>query len=145
MTPSEVAELLSLSVELDRYMTADKATKEKVIAWAAVLGSEAPGLSFAEAQRLVIEYYGSEGESLTVFALIDLWKRDRRLLPHQVAADVRSAKARGLVSRDWPEGDALPAEVADRLSAARAGDRDVAGGVGAAGSRLALQVGGVCD
>ena len=49
VTPSEVADLLSLSVELDRYATADKMTKEKVVAWAAVLAAEAPSMSFDEA------------------------------------------------------------------------------------------------
>lgn len=126
MTPSEVADLLSLSVELDRYATADKMTKEKVVAWTAVLNTEAPGMSFGEAQQCVIRYYGTEGESLTVYALIDVWKQGRRLLPHQVAADVRSAKARGLIAPSYSNNLPLPAEVASALAAARAQDRDTA-------------------
>lgn len=126
MTPSEVADLLSLSVELDRYATADKMTKEKVVAWAAVLNAEAPGMSFGEAQQCVIRYYGTEGESLTVYALIDLWKQGRRLLPHQIAADVRSAKARGLIDPAYSHKLPLPVEVAERLAAARAADRSSA-------------------
>ena len=125
MTPSEVADLLSLSVELDRYATADKMTREKVVAWAAVLASEAPAMTFDEAQAATIRYYGTAGESLTVFALIDAWKLGKRMLPHQIAADVRSAKARGLIGDHDPRVP-LPAEVAARLAAARANDREVA-------------------
>lgn len=125
MTPSEVADLLSLSVELDRYATAEKMTREKVVAWAAVLASEAPTMTFDEAQAATIRYYGNAGESLTVFALIDAWKQDRRMLPHQIAADVRSAKARGLIGSHDPRVP-LPADVAERLAAARAADRDSA-------------------
>ncbi len=144
MTPSEVADLLSLSVELDRYATADKMTKEKVVAWAAVLNAEAPSMSFSEAQQCVIRYYGTEGESLTVYALIDLWKQGRRLLPHQIAADLRSAKARGLIEKGWPESKVLPWEVRDKLAAARAADREAAAQhevEGATESPLQLEVG----
>lgn len=126
MTPSEVAALLSLSAELDRYATADKTTKEKVVAWTAVIASEAPGMTFDEARQVAISYYGTAGESLTVYALIDLWKRGKRLAPHQIAADVRSAKARGLVDRSWDPFTPLPSVVAGKLAAARADAQDAA-------------------
>lgn len=116
MKPSEVADLLSLSVELDRFSTADKMTPEKVVAWAAVFAQEAPGMTFAEAQPLVIKFYGTAGESLTPFALIELWKRSRRLVPAQIEADVRVAKAIGLIPADHPPRGALPASVARELS-----------------------------
>lgn len=121
MTPSEVADLLSLSVELDRYMTADKATKEKVVAWAAVLNATAPAMTFDEAQKLVIEFYGTAGESLTVYALIDLWKRDHRLLRSQIEADVRVAKRLGIVEASHGAASQLPADAAERLAEYRAG------------------------
>ncbi|MCW2287011.1 hypothetical protein EDF60_1662 [Leucobacter luti] len=121
MTPSEVADLLSLSVELDRYSTADKMTKEKVVAWAAVFGQEAPAMTFDEAQPLVIRYYGTAGESLTPFALIDLWRAEKRMMPSQIAADVRVAKRLGMVAADHWTRDPLPADVARRLAEYRAG------------------------
>ena len=142
MTPSEVADLLSLSSELDRYATADKMTRERVVAWTAVIGSEAPQMTFDEAQQIVIRYYGTAGESLTVYALIDLWKQSRRMAPHQIAADVRSAKARGLIGRDWDTRTALPADVAGRLAAARDEERQAAPGeVDSGPSKLRLEVG----
>ncbi len=122
MTPSEVADLLSLSVELDRYSTADKMTREKVVAWAAVFAQEAPGMTFAEAQPLVIRFYGIAGESLTPFALIELWKDEKRMLPAQIAADVRVAKRLGLVAADHRARDPLPADAARRLAEYRAGE-----------------------
>lgn len=121
MTPSEVADLLSLSVELDRYSTAEKMTREKVVAWAAVFAQEAPGMTFAEAQPLVIRFYGTAGESLTPFGLIELWREDRRMLPAQIAADVRVAKRLGLVDARHGHRDPLPPEVARKLSEYRAG------------------------
>lgn len=121
MTPSEVADLLSLSVELDRYATADKMTKEKVVAWSAVFAQEAPLMTFAEAQPLVVKFYGTAGESLTPFGLIELWKESRRMMPSQIAADVRVAKRLGLVAADHPRGGVLPDGVARRLAEYRAG------------------------
>lgn len=140
MTPSEVADLLSLSSELDRYSTADKMTRERVIAWAAVFASEAPAMTFSEAQPLVIRFYGSAGESLTAFALIELWKAGRRLLPHQIAADVRSAKARGLLAASWVGSDPLPTDVAERLSQARLDDQGKAPELSAMTDRRTLQI-----
>lgn len=121
MTPSEVADLLSLSVELDRYSTADKMTKEKVVAWAAVFAQEAPGMTFAEAQPLVVKFYGTAGESLTPFGLIELWKDEKRMMPAQIAADVRVAKGLGFVAATHRARDPLPADVARRLADYRAG------------------------
>ena len=76
----------------------------------------------------MIRYYGTAGESLTVFALIELWKQGRRLLPHQIAADVRSAKARGLLAASHDPRVPLPVEVAERLAAVRAADAEAAPG-----------------
>ena len=120
MTPSEVADLLSLSVELDRYATADKMTKEKVVAWAAVFAQEAPLMDFNEAQTLVVKYYGTAGESLTPFALIELWQESKRMTRHQIEADVRVAKRLGLVPADHPSRGVLPDGVARELAEYRA-------------------------
>jgi len=119
MTPSEVADLLSLSVELDRYATADKMTRERVVAWAAVLAAHAPSMTFAEAQALVIDYYGLHGESLTPQRLVELWRDKKRLLPSQVAADVRTARAMGLVAAAWPTSTPVPDHVAAKLADVR--------------------------
>lgn len=143
MTPSEVADLLSLSVELDRYATADKMTKEKVVAWAAVFAQEAPLMTFAEAQPLVIKFYGIAGESLTPYGLIELWRESRRMMPSQIAADVRVAKRLKLVPADHPSGAALPESVARELAEYRAGVNAEIPAIEASldGVQLALDVG----
>lgn len=143
MTPSEVADLLSLSVELDRYATADKMTKEKVVAWAAVFAQEAPLMTFAEAQPLVIRFYGSAGDSLTPYALIDLWKAENRMMPSQIAADVRVAKRLRIISASHPAAEPLPDGASRKLANYRAGVNAAVPEVeaGPAGPVSALEVG----
>lgn len=119
MTPSEVADLLSLSLELDRYATADKMTKERAVAWTATIRAKAPGMTFETAQNVVIDYYANGGDSLQVGDLIAVWRKRN-------AADVRAARGRGLIGRNHPEHVALPGGVQQRLEAARAADRETA-------------------
>lgn len=116
MKPSEVADLLSLSLELDRYATADKMTKERAVAWAATIRAKAPGMTFDAAQKVVIDYYADGGDSLQVGDLIIVWRKKN-------AADVRAARGRGLVGRDHSEYQALPPAVNEALAAARERDR----------------------
>lgn len=137
MKPSEVADLLSLSLELDRYATADKMTKERAVAWAATIGAKAPGMTFDAAQQVVIDYYADGGDSLQVGDLIIVWRKRN-------AADVRAARGRGLIGRGHREQDALPAAVQAKLHEARAADREVAAQhaiEGANVSPLPLEVG----
>lgn len=55
--------------------------------------------------------------------IIDALTEGRRDSTKQVEADVRSAKARGLVARDWPTAGVLPPDVQDALQTLREGDR----------------------
>ena len=123
---ADVGRIIKLDAALNRYASDASVSTDRAVAWHAVLSTGAPGMTFDEAQACVVEFYAEAGESLTPYALIDLWKRSRRLLPREIAADVRSARARGLVPRDWPERDPLPPEVAERLREARAGDQQAA-------------------
>ena len=121
MLASEVAELLTLNAALDRYVSTARISKEQAIAWTAVIETAAAGMTFDEARRLVVEHYASTENSLTPYALVEAWKRARRMTPAQIAADVRSAIARGIIT-DWPESKPLDAETAGRLAAARANE-----------------------
>lgn len=120
----QMLELIGLSAELDRYATADKLTIERAVAWSAVVRAKAPGMTFEQAQLAIIEFYGEAGESLTPLALIETWRRMHRLAPAQVAADVRSARSRGLIGAEWSESEPLPPSVAERLRNARESDRE---------------------
>lgn len=142
MTPSEVAELLSLNGELDRFATADKMTKEKVVAWTAVIAAEAPQMTFSDAQDAVIKYYGTAGESLTVYSLIETWKQGKRLTKKNIIDDVRTAKARGLISKEWDALTPLPTHIAERLRELREADRrELIEAIEAGPSPLQLEVG----
>lgn len=120
MKPSEVAELLIVDAGLNRYASAANQSAEKAVAWAAALNLKAPSLGFVEARSLVVEHYASSDESLTPYALIEAWERKHRRLPHQIRADVRSARARGLVGREHRDSEPLPDHVAAALLGLRA-------------------------
>lgn len=123
MKASEVAELLILDAGLNRYASAGNQSREKAVAWAAALNLRAPQLGFGEARELIVEHYAGTSEPLTPYALIEAWERKHRLLPHQVAADVRSARARGMLPAGHEPREPLPAVVAEQLAAARAMER----------------------
>jgi len=120
MLPSEVADLLVLNAALDRYASVGRVSKEQAIAWAAVIDRQAPDLTFVEARGLVVDHYGLEEESLTPFRLVEAYRKARRLLPNQVEADVRVAKALGIVDSSWPKSDPLPEREAVWLAQVRA-------------------------
>lgn len=138
MKPSDVADLLVLDSALNRYASASNTSAEKAVAWATVLNQFAPGMTPGEARELIVEHYGESSDSLTPSALVDAWKHRKRLLPRQIRADVRSARARGIVSADWPETRPLPDDVQARLESARASYRVA---VESGGEFLQLEVG----
>lgn len=123
MKLSETGDLLTLNAALDRFATASKQSADRAVAWYSVFEVGAPSMTFDDARQLVIEYYADAGESLTPYALIEAWKKSHRLLPHQVAADVRSARARRLVGEDWNEHTPLTPNLAEALRRARAGEQ----------------------
>ena len=120
MKPSEVADLLVIDAGLNRYASSANQSADKAVAWSAAINVKAAAMTFEEARQLVVEHYAGSDKSLTPFALFDAWLTRHRLMPKQVAADVRSAKARGLIGRDWDPRTPLPREAAGRLAAARA-------------------------
>lgn len=124
LTLPEVGRIIKLDVALNRYASDASVSTDRAVAWHAVLSTGAPGMTFEEAQTCVIEFYAEAGESLTPYALIDAWKRSHRLLPRQIADDVRSARARRLIGAEWSESEPLPPSVAERLRNARERDRE---------------------
>lgn len=139
MKLTEVGALLVLNAELDRYATEGKQSPERAVAWHAVLEHGAPGMTFEEARQLIITYYVTAGESLTPYALVSAWKDLHRLKPSQIAADVRSAKNRGLLPKSWPKGEPLPADVAVALGRVRRAEQERMDREIEAGGRDALE------
>lgn len=93
-----------------------------VAAWMEVLG----GYDLATVKQAILEHHrdpATRHAYLTVGHVLDRVERIKRLRSLDVEADVRSAKARGLVSKDWPDRDQLPADVMQRLVEAREADR----------------------
>jgi hypothetical protein len=117
MNKLEAAKLLTIAAGFDNRNVDDVNTT----AWHAALS----GLSFADAQRAVIEHQTGprRHEYLTVAHVFDTVQAMNRASRDQIETDVRSAKARGIVDARWPATDALSAEAALRLRQARAADQ----------------------
>lgn len=85
----------------------------------------------------------ARSEYFTKGIFLDMLRKRLRLTPKAVVDDVRSAKARGLVGKDWPRDEPIPVEVALRIEALRAEARELAPAVesGPLSSPLGLDVG----
>lgn len=141
MKPSDVADLLVLDSVLNRFASAINTSAEKAVAWAAVLNQSAPGMTPDEGRELIVEHYGESSESLTPYALVDAWKKRKRLMPKQIADDVRAAKARGLIGKGHDPRVPLPAGVMRRLMSARAEAQALAPELDYSPSQLQIEVG----
>lgn len=115
MQASEVAELLALASAYDNRHV----TKEAAVGWKVAIDSEIPDLDVALAREVIVSHFATSGDYFAVNHLIEGAKARLRRLPSQIASDVRSAKARGLVAADWSERTPLAAEVAERLASVR--------------------------
>lgn len=90
--------------------------------WKVMLDRELYGRGTVEdAMEVVLDHFAQASPPyFTVGKLVDGMRTRLRLTPKAIADDVRTAKARGLIGRDYDERAPLPAEVAQRLQAARA-------------------------
>lgn len=115
MNKKEIAQLLTVASGFDRRQV-DEITVES---WALV-----PGIQQADYQdalaALIAHVTGPEAkEYLTVNHIVSATQLSSRQTRELVAADVRSARARGLVDRDWPENKPVSADVRHKLEVAR--------------------------
>ena len=127
MKPSEAAELLAFIAAFDNR----KVSKETAVAWSMTVTREVPALTLDVAREIVMDHFAAPGDYFTVGILIDEARKRLRLDSRSVAADVRSARARGLVDPGWPTSMPLPADVVERLAAARRGEVDEMAELGA--------------
>jgi len=138
MQLAEVGKLLAIIKSFDNRRL-DEST---AMAWKLMLDREVPSASLEQATEVVLDWFGRENPYFEVRHLVAGLKRELRLNRAQVEADVRSAKARGLVDGSWSERVPLPVDVAERLAAARAVARDAAPvEIEGGGAVLALDVG----
>lgn len=112
MTKKEIGLLLLLASGLDRFVIVNNVTTD---AWLRALDGVDVNLEQAK-QACVNHYTGPDsGRQFTVAHVVALVTADNRSTTYAVEADVRSAKARGLVEKSWPPRDLLPERVRDAL------------------------------
>jgi biopolymer transport protein ExbB/TolQ len=112
IAPSEVTVALTFAKAIGLAVDISEATSR---AWA-VYFADSP-FDFNDLQEAIKRYRGSD--FLTAKTLDEEMRKARRLRPQYIAADVRSARARRLVSADWPEDKPLPRNVMQQIEAAR--------------------------
>lgn len=117
MNKVEIGQLLTIASGFDRFVTVDRVTTE---AWHLALSN----VSYAEAQEVVVAHFTGPRakEQFSVRHVLEAVESRLRMTDDAIEADVRSAKARGLIDRDWPKREPLPADVAALLSVARQRD-----------------------
>ena len=120
MNKVEAAKLLLLASGFDRWMRADDLT---ATVWEKALRD----VPYPLAEDAVVAHYSGDNahKQLMPADIIKATEHAARLTRPQVEADVRSAKARGLIEQSWPVGELLPELVRERLRVAREGDRRV--------------------
>lgn len=142
MQLAEVGKLLAIIRSFDNR----KLEESTAMAWKLMLDREVPDATLDQATEVVMSWFATQNPYFEVRHLVAGLKREMRLDRPQIAADVRSAKARGLLDASWSERDPLPWECANRLAAVRLRERTEAAELGAFDdapnrSPLALDVG----
>lgn len=119
MNKLEMGKVLTVAAGFDLRRVDDLT----VTAWMEVLG----GYDYETVRQAVVDHHRdpvTRHDYLTVGHVLDRVERAVRARSADVEADVRSAKARGLVDRSWPRAEPLPVDVAEKLRAAREAARE---------------------
>jgi hypothetical protein len=121
MNKVEVGQLLTIASGFDRFVTVDRVTTE---AWFLALGD----VDYGEAQAVVLAHFTGPRakETFSVRHVLEGVRDASRSTPEAIEADVRSAKARGLLEPTYPPREPLPADVKVLLFQARERDRETA-------------------
>lgn len=140
MQLAEVGKLLAIIASFDNR----KLDESTARAWKMMLDRHVPDATLEQATEVVMDWFGTENPYFEVRHLVDGLKREMRLNRADRAADVRSAKARGIIPKDRNERDGLDWMEANALAAARLRERTEALELSDEGpnvSPLALDVG----
>lgn len=122
MNKVEIAKLLTIASGFDRR-DVDDVTIE---AWALVPEFIAADYNAAVAAVVAHQTGPKRTEYLTIGHIVDALRVDGRSTLAAVEADVRSAKARGLIDSSWPARQPLPDDVRDGLMTLREHERRAA-------------------
>lgn len=121
-------ELQEVGMVLARVANFDNRRLDPAVArdWKVVLDRQLHGRGTIEdAMEVVLDHFAQpDPPYFTVGLLVDGLRERLRLTPKAISDDVRSAKARGLLPAGHDPRVPLPVEVAERLAAARAADRE---------------------
>lgn len=120
MQLTEVGKLLAIVKSFDNR----KLDESTALAWKMMLDREVPTATLDQGTEVVLDWFGKENPYFEVRHLVTGLKRELRLNRREIAADVRSAKARGIVGKDWSEREPLSWMDANALAAARWRERD---------------------
>lgn len=104
MTQLEAGKLITAARQFDRYLP--PADDISTMLWMERFNLE--HIDYADAYKVVVT---SAVGTITIQTIIDAVRHATRRTPERIAEDVRSARARGLVPREWSEKDALPADI----------------------------------
>lgn len=115
MQLKEVGQLLTIISSFDNR----KLDESTAVSWKLMLDREVADATLQQATEVVLQWFATSNPYFEVRHLVDGLKREMRLNRPQIAADVRSAKARGMVDASWSERDPLPHDVVHRLATAR--------------------------
>ena len=123
MNKAEVGVLLLLASGLDRFVQVDQVTTD---AWYKVLSAH--NVTYAQAEQACIDHYTGPdgGRPFTVAHVIAAVAVSDRTAQNAIEADVRSAKARGLIEKSWPDRELLPEDIRNALFTLRDGERRAA-------------------
>lgn len=138
-------ELKEVGMVLARIANFDNRRLDPSVArdWKMMLDRELYGRgTLDDAMEVVLDHFAQPAPPyFTVGLLVDGLRRRLRLSQRDIAVDVRSAKARGLVSKDWPRNRPLPADAAAALERARSEARAASPELDEGPSPLQLEVG----
>lgn len=137
MQLAEVGKLLAIVKSFDNR----KLDESTAMAWKMMLDRHVPDATLEQATEVVMDWFGAENPYFEVRHLVDGLRKRLRLTPKAISADVRSAKARGLIPLTYSHKLPLPADVAARLEELRAEAREAAPEIEYGDSVLALDVG----
>ena len=115
MNQKEVAELLTIAGGFDQRKVDDV----MILSWSMVPAIQSADFEDARAAIIAHVTGPNRREYLTVGHVTDATQISSRQTKELVASDVRSARARGLVPRDWPEWKPVVAGVRSALEVAR--------------------------
>ena len=121
MNKTQVAQILTIASGFDRFIVADQVTTG---AWLLALEQ----VDYDEAKAATVAHFTGPiaKEIFSVRHILNVVADSGRNSVRAIEEDVRSAKARGLVEKTWPDRQLLPEDIRQALFTLRDGERRAA-------------------